>query len=84
MHFLRDPKPKRNTCTVKGFNTEVKLLLGRDALPMGEIFLTCYSNGAAVVYAATHLLSPPDCCEMKRIYTSLTERGLDIEKLLYV
>ena len=64
------------------FDTELKCLPGKYAPPTGEILLAVDSSGYAVGCVAIRPLSPPDCCEMKRLYTLPAGRGLGIGKKL--
>lgn len=68
----------------QGFDTELKSLPGKYAPPTGEILLARDINGTAVGCVAIRPFSPPDCCEMKRLYVHPAGRGLGVgKKLLY-
>ena len=64
------------------FDAELKFLPGKYAPPTGEILLARDSTGIAVGCVAVRPLSPPDCCEMKRLYILPTRRGLGVGKKL--
>lgn len=64
------------------FDTELTSLPGKYAPPNGEILLARDSTGKAVGCVAVRPLSPPDCCEMKRLYILPAGRGLGIGKKL--
>ena len=64
------------------FDAELKSLPGKYAPPTGEVLLARDSTGTAVGCVAVRPLSPPDCCEMKRLYILPTRRGLGVGKKL--
>lgn len=64
------------------FDAELKSLPGKYAPPTGEILLALDSNGTAVGCVAVRPLSPPECCEMKRLCILPAGRGLGIGKKL--
>lgn len=64
------------------FDAELKSLPGKYAPPTGEVLLARDNTGTAVGCVAVRPLSPPDCCEMKRLYILPTRRGLGVGKKL--
>jgi len=64
------------------FETELKSLPGKYAAPGGDILLARDTNGDVMGCVALRPLTPPVCCEMKRLYILPPGRGLGIGKKL--
>lgn len=64
------------------FETEVNTLPGKYAPPWGDILLARDANGNAMGCVAVRPLTPPVCCEMKRLYILPTGRGMGMGKKL--